>query len=223
MKQFEQVEIWFIKQRPGGGTVFLQPHSSDFVIPVFIDQAEFQTLTACAGKKDAERPLTQDLIQVLLEKCGLQLFRVEIELKKDLFYARLFFTGSVNGKDYTETEPLVLDARSSDALALSIRGDYPIYIPTRLIDKNGVPIYYIMNNGCKDDHFLYKYQPGDSLSQRPADMGIDMNGLPSEIQESPIMEQRRLYSELNKAIAQEEYERAAEIRDRLNFLNKGLQ
>jgi hypothetical protein len=145
-----------------------------------------------------------------------------MESKKGLFYARLFLTGSVNGKDYTETESLILDARSSDALALAIRGDYPIYIPTRLIDKNGVPMCYIMNNGCKDDHFLYKYHPGDSFSQRPADMDIDMNGLQSEIEESPMMEQRRLYRELNKAIAQEEYERAAEIRDRLNFLNKDL-
>jgi bifunctional DNase/RNase len=153
------------------------------------------------------------------------LFRVEIELKKGLFYARLFLTGSVNGKDYPETEPLVLDARPSDALALAMRDNYPIYIPIRLIDKNGIPMSYIMNNGCKDDHFLYNYQPGAPFSQRPAD--ADMNGLQSEIQteiqKNPMMEQRRLYRELNKAIAREDYERAAEIRDRLSSLNKEPQ
>jgi bifunctional DNase/RNase len=224
MKQFEKAEIWFIKQQSEGGTVFLQPNGSDFVIPIFIDHLEFQIITACTGKKDTMRPLTQDLFLGFIEKCGLQVLRVELETKARIFYARLLITGSTGSMDYTETAPLVVDARPSDALALAIRGNHPIYIPARLIDKIGIPMTYIVNHGGGDDHVLYDYNCGSPFSWNEEsgmkiDMEINMNDLQSEIQEGPMTEQRRLYQELNKAIELEEYERAAEIRDKLNLLN----
>ncbi|MDR1901997.1 MAG: DUF151 domain-containing protein [Treponema sp.] len=222
MKQFEKAEIWYIKQHSEGGTVFLQPNTSDFVIPVFIDHLEFHAITACAGKKDTKRPLAQDLFQVLIEKCSLRLFRVEIEQRDGLFYARLLITGSIGGKDYAETTPLILDVRPSDALALAIRGNYPIYIPTRLIDKSGIPMSYIIDGG-EDELSLYDYNSGGSfLQQAERYTEVEMNGLQSDIPEGPTTEQRRLFQELNKAIALEEYERAAEIRDKLNLLNNDL-
>ncbi|MDR2094864.1 MAG: bifunctional nuclease family protein [Treponema sp.] len=219
MQQFEKAEIWFIKRQPGGGAVFLQPDASDYVVPVFIDQAEFHTIKACSGKKDAARPLTYDLIRVLLETCGLRLFRIELKVRGGLFHARLFISGSVNGRDYTEDAPLALDARPADALALAVRDNYPLYIPARLIDTNGVPMSYIMNNGSTDDDALYNYRDGGSFSQEP-EAGTGTDGLQPEKEEGPLTEETLLHRELDQAIALEEYERAAKIRDRLNLLNQ---
>ena len=79
----------------------------------------------------ARRPWSHDLMHALLERLGAQLDRVVIDgFTKDTFYATLHIR-------YREQE-LVVDARPSDAIALSLRMPAPIFVNTEVMDEMGI-------------------------------------------------------------------------------------
>ena len=67
------------------------------------------------------RPLTHDLLKATIEQLGAEVERVAItELRNDTFYAEISL--SVNGKQ------MEIDARPSDAIALAVRAEVPVYV-----------------------------------------------------------------------------------------------
>ncbi len=67
------------------------------------------------------RPLTHDLLKATIEQLGAEVQRVAItELRNDTFYAEISL--SVNGKQ------MKIDARPSDAIALAVRAEVPVYV-----------------------------------------------------------------------------------------------
>jgi bifunctional DNase/RNase len=82
---------------------------------------------------------------------GLVLVRVEIsEIKDNTFFARLVLCSMEKGA-YTAEEPLVVDARPSDALALALRSKCPIYLAEKVIDEAGIPAENIIENDTDVD------------------------------------------------------------------------
>lgn len=76
-----------------------------------------------------ERPLTHDLFKIFLERTAFTVTRTEIcDLENNTFFAKLYFSSG-------ETE-LILDARPSDAMALAIRFNAPIFAEERVIVKS---------------------------------------------------------------------------------------
>ena len=96
----------------------------------------------------------------------------------------------ITGGEYTNAKPLILDSRPSDAFALVTRKRCPIYIASTVIEQAGIPL----------DFFI------DALEESV------MSPDGGEIK------QRSLREELERAVAEEEYEQAAEIRDMLKML-----
>jgi bifunctional DNase/RNase len=199
MQDMAESEIWTIAHTDQGDAVLIRPLEMDILVPIFIGQFEAQAILIGLGEVVIKRPLTHDLFLDLVRHSGFALSRVEIyDLKNSTFHARLLLSGNA----YSEKKPLVLDARPSDAFALSVRCKCPIFIARKVVELAGVPLDLFMDD------------PEKAAADIPEPVFFP------EIRESSRGSEkyRNLQRELNQAVAAEEYERAAEIRDMLLLL-----
>ena len=101
--------------------VILKEKEADRYLPIWIGPAEAEAITVRLQGVAVARPLTHDLLQDVMEKLGAQIVCVVVnDLADDTFFARIMV--SVNG------EQLEIDSRPSDAIALAIRVDAPIFV-----------------------------------------------------------------------------------------------
>jgi hypothetical protein len=101
--------------------VVLKDVASEAVMPIWVGIFEANAIAIEIEKVAAPRPMTHDLTRNLIRGLKGQLERVVIsELKDDTFFAVLWLR--------QDGEPLVIDARPSDAIALALRADCPIYV-----------------------------------------------------------------------------------------------
>ncbi|MGO9317131.1 MAG: bifunctional nuclease family protein [Terracidiphilus sp.] len=108
--------------------VVLKDVASDTVMPIWVGIFEANAIALEIEKVAAPRPMTHDLARNIIRNLNARLERVVIsELKDDTFYATLWLQ---QGND-----PLVLDARPSDALALALRADCPIYVTEQVMQQ----------------------------------------------------------------------------------------
>ncbi|TVQ76714.1 MAG: hypothetical protein EA358_08745 [Flavobacteriales bacterium] len=152
-------------------------------LPVIIGGFEAQSI-AIALEKEVEppRPLTHDLFCTFAENLQTTLKEVLIhDLKEGVFYSMMVF-------DHQGQE-IVLDARTSDAVALAIRFQAPIYTYHSILDKAGVVL---------DDKSDSRTNPATAAQSKP----------------SKSLEQ--LHKEMEEAVQNEDYERAARIRDEID-------
>ena len=107
--------------------VVLKEVGADGVMPIWVGLFEANAIAIEIEKLSAPRPMTHDLTRNLIQHLNGQLDRVLIsELKDDTFFAQLWL--KQNG------EPVVVDARPSDAIALALRFDCPIYVSEQVMD-----------------------------------------------------------------------------------------
>jgi bifunctional DNase/RNase len=101
--------------------IILKDVGSETVLPIWVGIFEFNAIWIEIEKLAAPRPMTHDLTRNLIQSMNGRLERVVItDLIDDTYYAALWL--SQGG------EPLVVDARPSDAIALALRADCPIYV-----------------------------------------------------------------------------------------------
>jgi uncharacterized protein len=101
--------------------VVLKDIASDTVLPIWVGIFEANAIAIEIEKLAAPRPMTHDLTRNLIQYMNGRLDRVVItELRDDTFYAVLWLTQG--------GEPVTVDARPSDAIALALRADCPIYV-----------------------------------------------------------------------------------------------
>ncbi len=109
--------------------VVLQDASSDTLLPIWVGIFEANAIALQIEKVDTPRPMTHDLIKGLLNHLNAKVTKIVVtELKDNTFYALIFL--SVNGKVIT------VDARPSDAIALALRTDSPIYVTDDVLAKS---------------------------------------------------------------------------------------
>jgi len=101
--------------------VVLKDIASETVMPIWVGIFEANAIAIEIEKVAAPRPMTHDLTRNIIHHLNAQLERVVIsELKDDTFFAVLWLRQG--------DEPLVIDARPSDAIALALRADCPIFV-----------------------------------------------------------------------------------------------
>ncbi|MDR0601685.1 MAG: bifunctional nuclease family protein [Treponema sp.] len=194
MNDMMKAEIWTIARTEEGNAVLLRPLGSDVAVPIFIGPLETQYILIGGGEMPVKRPLTPDLFLSLVKRVGLELKRVEIhEIRNNTFHARLVLSGG----EYTGKDPLVLDSRPSDAFALSVRKKCPIYVSRRVVKQAGIPVDMVIDEVEEAAH------------------SIDLRD-----ENAPVSKKEELLAELDRAVAAEEYEKAAEIRDILLHFNR---
>lgn len=184
-------EIWSIAETNQGNAVLLRPQGMEIAVPIFIGTLEMQSILIGKEGVSLPRPLTHDLFLTMLGRVNLAIKKVEIhELKNNTFHARLIITGG----EFTNEKPLVLDSRPSDAFALAVRKRYPIYIASTVIEQAGIPL----------DFFIEAFEKS----------GGENSG-----EDERADKHQSLLEQLERAVAEEEYERAAEIRDLLKRMD----
>ncbi len=121
--------------------VVLRDLAGDAVLPIWVGIYEANAIALEIEKVTTPRPMTHDLIKVLLMGLDTSIKKVVVsELKDDTFYALIWLER--NG------ELISVDSRPSDALALALRHDCPIYVDDRVLQtsKNSTTVSEKVNN-----------------------------------------------------------------------------
>jgi len=100
---------------------------------VMIGEPEAQSIALKMNNKKSPRPLTHDLIKSILNSFDAELQKVLIyDMVNDVFYSELHIL--------KDDKILIVDARTSDAVALAVRSDCPIYIKSEILDIVGTEV-----------------------------------------------------------------------------------
>ena len=223
---YVRADVWTVAQTDQGNVVLVRPRQSDMVVPIFIGQLETQAILIGLGRVEMPRPLTHDLLLSVLGAFGAEVSRVEIrDLRERTFYANIV----VRSTDGETT----IDARPSDALALAVRTKAEVFVAEDVVEAAGVPVDMIREAPeagfdqtdmmPPDDVDLFAgMEPVSGLSGTKQGTGsadtVPGVSLPDTATPEVRAEIMRLRVELDAAVAAEDYERAARIRDRLHGL-----
>jgi len=108
--------------------VVLKDVGSDTVMPIWVGIFEANAIAIEIEKVAAPRPMTHDLTRNLMRHLNAELERVVItEIKDETFFAMLWLRQG--------NEPVAVDARPSDAIALALRADCPIYVAEHVMQS----------------------------------------------------------------------------------------
>ena len=129
-KSLIEVKIGALIMDPNTNTpiVVLKGVDSETVLPIWVGAFEANAIALEIEKVVPQRPMTHDLLRNLIIECQLSASSVVItDLQENTFYARIEL------KDQQQ-DPVLLDARPSDAIALALRLDCPIYVEPKVIE-----------------------------------------------------------------------------------------
>jgi bifunctional DNase/RNase len=108
--------------------VVLKGVDSETVLPIWVGAFEANAIALEIEKIVPQRPMTHDLLRNVVIECGLLASSVVItDLLENTFYARIEFLDK-------KGESVLLDARPSDAIALALRLDCPIFVEQNVLD-----------------------------------------------------------------------------------------
>jgi bifunctional DNase/RNase len=113
--------------------VILKVVDSDRYLPIWIGANEADAIALKLQQVSVARPLTHDLLGSVIHELGAKVNHIVVsDLSDDTFYAKIVIQH--NG---TQTE---IDSRPSDAIALAVRTESPIYVEDAVIDKVGIQL-----------------------------------------------------------------------------------
>jgi bifunctional DNase/RNase len=162
-------------------------------LPIVIGGFEAQAIAVALENMVPNRPLTHDLFKSTLDAFNINIKEIIInQLMEGIFYSILVC--EKDGKTYN------IDSRTSDAIAMAVRYNAPIYTYKSILEIAGVEM---------DDNIESK--PEKNLEEK------DTTTKTHTLQELDL---KALDALLNKALEREDYEKAAEIRDEINSRKK---
>ena len=193
--------ISYSQTQSGAYALILSEENGERKLPIVIGAFEAQSI-AIALEKDIRppRPLTHDLFKNFSERFNIVIKQVIIhKLVDGVFYASLICENNNNEE--------IIDARTSDAIALALRFSAPIFTYKNILDKAGV-ILKIDNveEGKKiEDSLVFENEPSKGKKMKvPAD---------ETFKDLSLSDLKDL---LKKAVQGEDYEVAAKLRDEIS-------
>ncbi len=195
--EFVQLNIAAIKQSESQNNAYVLLLSEAIgkrQLPIVIGWCEARSIAiALDGTEIPDRPLTHDLFKTMGEKFNITIQKIVIHtLIEGIFHSSFHCKHNDTGKE------VAIDARTSDAIAIAIRFRCPIFTYEDILLRAGI----IINNSNKDFN-----EDIEDL-----DLTNDKDAKPEGINTFSIA---KLKIMLNKAIEEEDYEKASEIRDEL--------
>ncbi|MCS7081584.1 MAG: DUF151 domain-containing protein [Bacteroidetes bacterium] len=176
----------------GGGAyaLILQEVAGSRRLPIIIGAFEAQAIAIELEKVRPPRPMTHDLMRNMLEALNVHVQEVYIhDLRDGTFYAQIRYEH--NGLEDA------LDARPSDAIALAVRVEAPIYVAESVLEEAGIPV----EPESEEEH--------SPTSPPRRARGASRADRLAELQEA-----------LQRAIENEDYELAARLRDEIEQLKR---
>jgi uncharacterized protein len=111
--------------------VLLKTAEGNKFLPIWIGHPEAAAILMKLQSATTPRPMTHDLVTDMLEQLGAQVIRITVtELRENTFYAQITVQ-----QDGSEVE---IDSRPSDAIALAIRADAPIFAADDVIEESAI-------------------------------------------------------------------------------------
>lgn len=121
-----------IDTRTSSPIVVLHDLENRKALPIWIGSAEASAIIRKIENLKIVRPMTHDLIVNIVEQTGFNVTKIEInDVDKETYFANIFMEND-------EKKEIIIDARPSDAIALAIRVDAPIFVSTGVMAKGTV-------------------------------------------------------------------------------------
>jgi bifunctional DNase/RNase len=128
-----KVSIAGLTMDPSSNTpiIILKSEENDQAIPIWIGLLEATSIASALQNIKYERPMTHDLFRNFSETLKISISKVEVcDLKDNTFYARIYFVSRDRNFD--------MDARPSDAIALALRFNAPIYVEDSVMQQSKI-------------------------------------------------------------------------------------
>jgi len=128
-----KVNIAGLTMDPASNTpiIILKTEDDEQAVPIWIGLLEATSIASALQKIKYERPMTHDLFKNFAESLQVSIERVEVsDLRDNTFFARIHFMSE--GRNFD------MDARPSDAIALALRFDAPIYVDETVIQHSKI-------------------------------------------------------------------------------------
>ena len=203
-----QVEVLGLSQSPtsnGSYALILKEVDGDRRLPIVIGAPEAGAIAYEMEGVHTSRPMTHDLIKSIIETFDTKVTEIFIhEMKDSTFYASLHFYGIES----------VVDARPSDAIAVALRFEAPIYVASSLLDLAG---FSLEEYEGKDDDDDDSDEP-DIEETEEEEIDFFLKDGAQKKRQPSMSKKERLESELEQAIKDEDYEKAAKLRDEIEGL-----
>lgn len=120
--------------------VMLKEKTAERYLPIFIGPAEANAIAIKLRGETLPRPLTHDLLHSMIDALGASVDSIIVsDLKNDTFYAKIILNVG-DGQ-------MEVDARPSDALALAVRVEVPIYAEESVLEKAGISLDRVEESG----------------------------------------------------------------------------
>ncbi len=189
--------ISYSQTQSGAYALLLEHEETSVKLPVVIGNFEAQSISL-GLEKDLKppRPLTHDLFSKFVNSTHYTLESVIIyQIIDGVFFSNLNFKNKDNG------EELILDARTSDAVAMAVRFDAPIYTTEQVLNEAGILL---------------------EIDQNSEASSPDISADNSDISDFRKLSMEELNSLLEDAVKEEDYDLAMHIQEELKRRNKKI-
>lgn len=196
---FTRVDIIGLSTSPSSGGAYalvLGEVEGNRRLPIIIGAFEAQAIALELEKIQPPRPMTHDLLRDTFDALDVEVTEVVIdELREGTFFAKIRYQH--NGDEHQ------LDSRPSDAVALAVRVDAPIFVAPMVLDEAGI--------------IAEEEEPGgmSSLAEQ-----AESSAASSQEEDTGGTRLERMQKQLEKAVEEEDYERAADLRDEIEKLEE---
>jgi len=171
----------------------LSEESGNRRFSVMIGEPEAQSIALKMNNKKSPRPLTHDLIKSILNSFDAELKKVLIyDMVNDVFYSELHIQ--------KDDKMLIIDSRTSDAVALAVRSDCPIYIKSEIMDIVGIEV--------------------EPVGEQESEIELSENNENLSADDLDLLSVETLEEILQLAVNDENYEYAVMIRDAIKRKSK---
>ncbi|NAS29392.1 hypothetical protein GTQ40_00265 [Flavobacteriaceae bacterium R38] len=195
--------ISYSQTQNGAYALILNEVDGERKLPIVIGAFEAQSIAIALEKEiKPPRPLTHDLFKNFSD-------RFEIIVKQVIIHKLVdgvFYSSIICERDKIEE---IIDARTSDAIALALRFDAPIFTYKTILDKAGIYLKFSAKDSedKKSESIIVDEILADSESSKSS---------PSSSENYKSYSLQELYTMLDSAVTNEDYEKAAKIRDEIS-------
>lgn len=194
--------ISYSQTQNGAYALILNEVDGERKLPIVIGAFEAQSIAIALEKEiKPPRPLTHDLFKSFADRFDIVVKQVIIHKLVD----GVFYSSIICERDKIEE---IIDARTSDAIALALRFNAPIFTYKNILDKAGI----YLNNPTELEN---PNDDDDGVLSTPETFGLDNEGKEPSGGYSKLS-LSELHAQLESAVQDEDYEKAARIRDEIS-------